>query len=147
VADRAPSLAEEARHLHACLFAAPIDAVVIARYEVAHASACPSAAKGVGHALACPGTLRSSVVAKVVSRRLDAEAVEFALRRRGQGQELTRKMQILCYLVEVRPEYFNEFVNTEPSRFRAWAVLANAALRSAWKWLKGEYLIRRHGLV
>ena len=91
--------------------------------------------------------VNTSVVAKVVARKLDAEAVEFALRRRGQGRELARKMQILCYLVEVRPEYFDEFVNTESSRRRAWAALAGATLRSAWKLLKGEYLIRRHGLV
>jgi hypothetical protein len=120
--------------LHACLFAAPPDPVVIARYEV-------------GHALACPDMLSASMVAKVVARKLDAEAVEFALRRRGKGRELARKMQILCYLVEVRPEYFNRFVNTETSRRRAWSAVGGATLRSAWKLLKGEYLIRRHGLL
>jgi hypothetical protein len=137
VADRVPSLAEEARHLHACLFPVPADAVMVARYEAAHREA------------SAPESSR--IVAKVVARALDAEAVEFALRRRGSvdnpGRELARKMQIVCYLVEVRPEYFDEFVNMQSSRRRAWAALTGATLRSAWKLLKGEYLIRRHGLV
>jgi hypothetical protein len=130
------SPAEEARHLHACLFRAPLDAVTAARYE---AALCEMNAAG------------SPVVARVVARRLDAEAVEFALRRRGslgdQGRDLARRMQILCYLVEVQPAYFGEFVNAENSRSRAWAALAGATLRSAWKLVKGEYLVRRHGLV
>jgi hypothetical protein len=132
VAERVPSLAEEARYLHACLFGTPICDAVIARYEAAH---CLS-----GQAKACPTSV-------VVARRLDAEAVEFALRRRGKGRELARKMQILGYLVEVRPEYLDRFVNSEASRRRAWAAVTGATLRSAWKLLKGEYSIRRHGLV
>jgi hypothetical protein len=140
VAERTPPPAEEARHLHACLFHRPLDAVVIARYEMA---------LQVGHALACPGevNLSGQVVSTVVTRRLDPEAVEFALRRRGLGRELARRMQILCYLVEVRPDYLSEFVNLNSSRSRAWAALLAATLRSGWKLLKGEYLVRRHGLV
>lgn len=167
MADVTPSLAEEARHLHACLFHRPLDAVVIARYQ---------AALEVGYALACPSEVNSSaqVISTVVARRLDAEAVEFALRRRGLGRELARRMQILCYLVEVRPDYLSEFVNLDRSRDApppasfaphgtarvserttatggfaraAWAALLMATLRSGWKLLKGEYLVRRHGLV
>jgi hypothetical protein len=132
VADRAPSLAEEARHLHACLFRAPLDAVSVARYEAA---------------LLEMGAVASPVVMTVVTQRLDAEAVEFALRRRGIGRDLTRRMRILCYLVEVQPAYLDEFINVKSSRGRAWSALAGATLRSAWKLVKGEYLVRRHGLV
>jgi hypothetical protein len=136
VADRTPSLAEEARHLHACLFRAPLDAVTVARYEAA---------------LREMGAAASPVLVRVVARRLDAEAVELALRRRGlagnQGRDLARRMQILCYLVEVQPAYLGEFINAEKSRGRAWAELVGATLRSAWKLVKGEYLVRRHGLV
>jgi len=134
VADPLPSLAEEARQLHYCLFHRPLEPVVIARYESAH--------------LARPhADPPSVVVAKVVTRRLDAEAVEFALRRRGKGSELARKMQIVCYLVEVRPAYLDRFVNFDSSRGRAWVALCGATLSSLWKLLKGEYLIRRHGLA
>jgi hypothetical protein len=136
VTDRTPSLAEEARHLHACLFRAPLDAVTVMRYEAA---------------LREMGAAGSPVVERIVARRLDAEAVEFALRRRGirgdQGGDLARRMQILCYLVEVQPSYLGEFVNQESSRGRAWAELLGATLGSAWKLVKGEYLVRRHGLV
>jgi len=164
-----PSLADEARHLHACVFAAPPDPVVVARYEAAHALAqCRSFFALVAPAILSPVLLREAnfeenptktpaarppalpgcpVVAKVVARKLDAEAVEFALRRRGKGRELARKMQILCYLVEVRPEYLERFVNSETSRRRAWAAVGGATLLSAWTLLKGEYLIRRHGLL
>jgi hypothetical protein len=148
VADRTPSLAEEARHLHACLFRAPLDAVAVARYEAAlremDAAASPVVANVVSNVV-------TNVVATVVALRLDAEAVEFALRRRGlsgnPGGDLARRMQILCYLVEVQPAYLGEFINVESSRGRAWAALLSATLRSAWKLVKGEYLVRRHGLV
>jgi hypothetical protein len=132
VAEQPPSPTEEARYLHTCLFSGSIDAVVAARYQAA-----------LGQALAGP----SALVEKVVARRLDAEAVEFALRRRGQGRDLTRRMQVLCYLVEVRRDYLSEFVNVESSRGGAWAALLGATVRSGWKLLKGEYLVRRHGLV
>jgi hypothetical protein len=122
--------------LHACLFRVPLDAVTVARYEAA---------------LREMGAAGSPVVARVVARRLDAEAVEFALRRRGllgdPARALARRMQILCYLVEVQPAYFGEFINAEKTRCRAWAALTGAASRSVWKLVKGEYLVRRHGLV
>ena len=122
--------------MHACLFRAPLDAVTVARYEAA---------------LREMGAAGSPVVARVVARRLDAEAVEVALRRRGllggQGRALARRLQILCYLVEVQPAYFREFINAKESRGWAWAALAGATLRSVWKLVKGEYLVRRHGLV
>jgi hypothetical protein len=129
-----PSLADEARHLHACLFQLPLDPIVISRYEAAHRQLFADEAQSV-------------VVATVVARRLDAEAVEFALRRRGAGRQLTRKLQVICYLVEVRSAYYSQFVNTGSSRLRAVASLLAATLSCAWKRLKGEYLVRRHGLV
>jgi hypothetical protein len=132
VADWTPSPAEEARHLHACLFRAPVDDVVVSRYAAA---------------LHEMGAAVLPAVSRVVSLRLDAEAVEIALRRRGLGRDLARRMQVLCYLVEVRPGYLGEFVNLESSRGRAWAALLRAVLHSGWKRLKGEYLVRRHGLA
>lgn len=128
-----PSLADEARHLHACLFGRPIDPLTIARYEAAHRQI------GLDHE-------NSTAVATVVARRLDAEAAEFALRRRGTGRVLTRKMQMLCYFAEVRSEYLGDFVNLRPSRARALAALAAATAAGAWKLIKGMYLVRRHGL-
>ncbi len=127
------TLAEEARYFHACLFHQAPDEITIARYEAAHRKLFA-------------GETSSPLVACILGRRLDAEAVEFALRRRGRGQELTRKLQIVCYLVEPRARYLAEFVNLKPSRVRAWAALTGATLGAVWKLCKGEYAIRRHGL-
>jgi hypothetical protein len=128
------SLADEADVLHRCLFSQPLDPSVTARYRAAHEQLFPAEET-------------SATVARVVARRLDAEAVEFALRRRGAGGQLTRKMHILCYLVEVRSAYLPEFVNLQPGRARAVGGLAVALVRAGWKLIKGEYLVRRHGLL
>ena len=128
------SLAGEARHLHACLFHRPADDAVVARYQAAHRALFPDEDP-------------SPLLVKVTARRLDAEAIEFALRRRGRGRELTRKLQIVSYLQEARAEYLAEFVNFKSSRLRAWVSLAAATLGAAWKRCKGEHSIRRHGLL
>ncbi len=132
--DQNQALAEEARHLHACLFHRPADDTVITRYQAAHRELFPNDES-------------SPLVEKIVAHHLDAEAIEFALRRRGKGCELTRKLQIVSYLQEARSEYLAEFVNFKRSRPRAWIALAAATLGALWKRCKGEYSIRRHGLL
>jgi len=129
-----PSLADEARHFHASLFSRNADPSVVTRYEAAHRQAFPN-------------EIPSAAVTRVVARRLDVEAVEFALRRRGAGRQLTRKIQVLCYLVEVRSDYFSLFLNDADARTRAWLALAGETLRTGWKLVKGEFLVRRHGLL
>jgi hypothetical protein len=129
-----PDLAAEARYLHAALFSQPPDPAIVERYLDAHRQL-------FAHEPPSP------LVSTIVERRLDAEAIEYALRRRRAGRELTRKLQILCYLAEVRAAYEHEFVNRHARRARAILALAAAALRSAWKLLKGEVLVRRHGLL
>jgi len=128
-----PSLTDEAAWLHRCLFHRPIEDISQKRYVAAHRR--------------FPQGTGSSLVSRIVARRLDAVAVEFVLRRRGEGRELSRKFQILSYVAEARPEYLSVFVNTSPSRARATAVLLAAPFAAVWKALKGRYLILRHGLV
>ena len=127
------TLAAEARYLHACLFRRPADELTVARYEAAHRRWFA-------------GEETSPLVRRILDRRLDAEAIEFALRRRGRGQELTRKLLIVCYLAEARAEYMGEFVQLQHSPARAWAGLAGATLDAAWKLVMGEYALVRHGL-
>jgi hypothetical protein len=129
-----PSLIDEAVYLHESLFRQPMDAEVAQRYEAAHRKLFPD-------------EKTSATVARLISRRLDVEAVELALRRRPSGFQLTRKIQILCYLVEVRPAYQDHFIATRSSRVNAAISLLDAALRTAWKFCKGEYLVRRHELL
>jgi SAM-dependent methyltransferase len=134
----AQPLPEEARHFHASLFHRLPDTLTVERYESAHHHLFPNAPP-------------SPEITRIVERRLDAEAIEFALRRHSPRRELscqlTRKLQIVSYLAESRAPYLNQFVNLETSRPRAWARLATATLAAAWKLCKGEYLIRRHGLL
>src|SRR6266850_610748 len=127
-------LAAEARYLHAALFSQPADPAIVERYLDAHR-------------LLFPREPASPLMTTIVERRLDAEAIEYALRRRKAGRELTRKLQILSYLAEVRAAYEPEFLNRTARRGRAIVALAAAALRSLWKLLKGEILVRRHGLL
>src|SRR5215472_13723578 len=131
-------LKTEARYLHRCLFHREADELTVARYEAAHCQLFP-------------GEPSSPTIDRIVEQRLDAEAIEFALRRRGVrsklGRELTRKLQIVSYLAEARATYLDQFVNLEPSRASAWAKLATATFGALWKLFKGEYLIRRHGLL
>jgi hypothetical protein len=124
----------EARYFHRCLFQREPDELTVARYEAAHCQLFANEPP-------------SSTVAHIIERRLDVEAIEFVLRRRGRAPELTRKLQTLSYLVEARAPYLDQFVNLKPSRLRAWSKLTAATLGALWKVCKGEYLIRRHGLL
>lgn len=125
---------KEAHYLFACLFGRAPDALTVARYEAAHRELFA-------------GEPTPAWVTRIVERRLDAEAIEFALRRRGRGRELTRKLHICCYLAEARAEYLDRFVNSGASRARAWSALLGGVAGALWKLLKGEYAIRRHGLL
>ncbi|HEX3878679.1 MAG TPA: hypothetical protein VHW24_16945 [Bryobacteraceae bacterium] len=131
---REAALAAEARHLHRCLFHCAPDALTVERYANAHRCWWPNESP-------------SPLLTRIVERNLDAEAVEFALRRRGHGEVLTRKLQIVCYLAESRAAYLHRFINFEASRARAWNALASATLLASWKLVKGEYAVRRHGLL
>jgi len=132
--DLPDELAAEARYLHDALFARPPDALTIERYRAAH------------HRLFAEQPT-SPLVSRIVEQRLDAEAIEYALRARRHGRDLTRKLQILCYLAEARAAYQDEFINRIDRRRGAILRLAGAALRSLWMRLKGELLVRRHGLL
>ena len=127
-------LDEEARFLHAALFSRAADDTILERYRDAHRQLFPD-------------ELTSPLVVRIVGKRLDAEAIEYALRRRKAGRELTRKLQIISYLAESRRAYHDEFVNIERRRVVSFVVLGAAVARSTWKWLKGEMLVRRHGLL
>ncbi len=127
------TLADEARFLHDSLFSKPLDEKIVERYQAAHRSLFPNES---------PGT-----VARIVALGLDVEAVEFALRRRHACPELTRKIQILSYLVEVRAAYQNDFIARKREPVRAILVLLWRIPSAAWKLVKGECLVRFYGLL
>ena len=130
------ALEQEARYLHARFFGRPLPEVVVARYVDANQLCFPNLS-GRDRAL----------LRQVIASRLDPEALELVLRWRKRTPVLTRKIQILFYLLEVRSEYYPYFVNQKPGRARAVAHLALALLRTAWKAVKGAVLVWRYGFV
>jgi len=83
----------------------------------------------------------------ILQRSLDVEAIEFALRRRNPQNLLTKKLLILCYLTESRGAYFTTFVNEQYRPVRAFIKLSFVTLRSLYKLVKGQCLIRMYGIV
>jgi hypothetical protein len=89
----------------------------------------------------------SALTDAIVARGLDAEAIELTLRLRKGPTILTRKIRILFYLVEVRSAYYSFFVGDGESVSRALSGILYSALRTTVQYLKGAYLIRKHGLL
>jgi hypothetical protein len=88
----------------------------------------------------------SPLAQAVVENALDAEAVEYALRVFRGPTVLTRKMQALLFLLEVRSEYYAEFVNERTSRAAARAALGGHGIRAVAVLLRGWLTARRYGL-
>jgi hypothetical protein len=86
-------------------------------------------------------------VAKLIERGVDLEAVEAALRRRSPLNSLTQRFHVLCYLVEVRPEYFTWFVSERSSFGRGVLALGVETLRSLYKTAKGRVLLWVYDVV
>ena len=124
-------LEREARYLHELFFGCNAAPEVVERYVAA--------------SQLCLGEQR--IASLIVEKRLDAEAIELVLRARRLDTVLTRKIQILFYLVEVRSHYYSYFVRCQEGRLRGYWTLAAAVIHTAWKSAKGMYLIRRYGLI
>jgi hypothetical protein len=127
------TLAAEARTFHVAFFGKPPAQAVVERYAAANVH--------------CFGATTGDAVSETVVRRgLDPEAVELVVRGRSDSL-FSRKIQILFYLAEAQGETREAFVPGGENLAAALVGLAAALLRSQWKWLKGQYLVRRHGLV
>jgi hypothetical protein len=136
MADDRQALESEVRHFHALFFHRPLPGPVVDRYVAANHLCFPVL-----------DPKAREMVATIVARRLDAEAIELALRLRKGNRVLTRKIQILFYLVEVRSEYYGDFINRLPGWWRAVLRLFGAVVRTAWKGATGLYLVWRYGFV
>jgi len=130
------TLPEEVRHFHDTFFARTLDQSVIDRYVAAHQHCLPAAND---RALATIDT--------IVSSALDAEAIELVFRLRRPDNVLTRKIQILFYLVEVRAQYYDDFLRDPRDRGQALRGLLGSGLSTVLKYLKGRYLIWRFDLA
>jgi hypothetical protein len=97
------------------------------------------------HAVVFASVPPEAGLAEAVRGAWDLEALEFAWRLRDKDNALSKKVNILFYVMEARPEGFSAFVNSGPAPLRAWAKLSYETLRSAYKLLKGGILLRRLG--
>jgi hypothetical protein len=133
---RREALAREARYFHALFFPGQIPSEVVDRYVAANEL--------------CLGELAESsarLLERVVGANLDAEAIELVLRLEKRDSVLTKKIQILFYLLEVRSQYYPWFVNQRCSFLQAAGTLLFSALRTAVQFVKGKYLIWKYHLV
>lgn len=122
-------LRREADWLHRCVFGNEVPPRVADRYVAAHAHL---------------GIVQGVDVARIVERRLDAEAIEFWLRRRRPDNALTQKLRTLLYLVEIEADYYPLFVRHQGSLWSSLPWLVLCPLRSAFKLCRGHWLARRH---
>jgi SAM-dependent methyltransferase len=129
------SLRNEARYLHNCFFFGDAPPEVVDRYVAANMQYCASSVR---------------LMETIMARSLDAEAIELKLRSRKSPGILTKKIRILFYLLEVRSEYYAAFFGPsgkDEPWFRAVIGLLFGLLQTAAKYVKGAYLVRKHGLI
>lgn len=126
----------ESDHLHRCLFGTPVPDELSALWLAADA-----------HLAGEPGGAVAVDMGRIVTRKLDAEAIELWLRLTRGRNRLTQKMQAMCYLAELRPDHQSWWVGRRPSWLGASLVLSFHAVRTAWKLLKGLFLVRYHRLL
>lgn len=126
-------LSSEAQYFHQCLFAGKLDGAVVARYVQANEVFFKN--------------IDSTFVQKIIEKKLDVQAVELVLRHQNSQNILTKKIQILLYLLEVRSAYLPYFLNDQDRFFSAIFILAQSLLRTAYQYVKGRFLVWRHELV
>jgi SAM-dependent methyltransferase len=130
--DDAATLENEARYLHRMFFKTDAPPEVIERYVAANRVCFPDAD---------PESRR--MIDTILERRLDLEAIELVLRLRGRGGVLTKKIQILFYLIEVRSQYYRYFVNQTDAFWPALAAVLFSVVRTVYQLGKGSILVWR----
>jgi hypothetical protein len=125
-------LKSEADHVHRALFGTDAPEEVKRQYEAALR-------------ILPLDSMPNHDLIRLAEEGADLEAIEIALRRKNPSNALTQRFQVMCYLAEVRPAYFDRFVNRRRSFFTGVLSLGWFSLRSAYKAMKGSYLLRRHG--
>ncbi len=94
-----------------------------------------------------PGGALAVNMHAIIAKRLDVEAIEFWLRVCRGRNRLGQKIQIMCYLAELDQANYHAWVAARPAPLRAWSCMAWHGARSAWKFVKGAFLVRHHCLL
>jgi hypothetical protein len=126
------TLEKEVRYFHRAIFKTDPPSEVIDRYVAANRVCFPEA-----------DLEARRMIDTILDRRLDLESIELVLRLRGRGAALTKKIQILFYLIEVRSQYYGYFVNQKEAFWPALAALLFSVVKTAYQLGKGSILVWR----
>jgi hypothetical protein len=129
-------LEKEVIYFHDQFFTEVLHNTVIERYVAANMLCLPDVNANT-----------ASMIENIIYNKLDVEAIEYAFRIKQRNNDLTKKIQILFYLVEVRASYFPYFFNCRSARLLAVKSILFVTIRTVYKYLKGNYLIWRFKLV
>ena len=133
---RVKRLQQEACYLYPFFFGCCPDPQVIKRYVLAHA-----------HFKIDEADAECKVMETLMKQRLNAEAVEFLLRLRNRENSLTRKVAVLHYIAECRPELHALFVNERPGFLRGLFEVFGGMLRTVLLFVVGYIQVKRFGLA
>jgi hypothetical protein len=91
--------------------------------------------------------ISQEVINRLISSSVDIEALEFAWRKENPENMLSKKIQILFYLLEARSEFYPFFCTDRSSFSAGFAQLLGAVLADCLKLVKGKILLRYHGII
>ena len=81
---------------------------------------------------------------RVLNTVSDLEALELAARYQNKIPYLVHQIQLMVRLAEAVPENRAEFVNAKDRRFRGILLMFWSGIRTVFKLLKGNCLLRKH---
>ena len=88
-----------------------------------------------------------TIVEKIIHDKMDVVALEFVWRLKYPENALSKKIKILYYIVESHKHFTNDFVNLNSQHRTPKVSIAVELVRSAYRYLKGRYLLRRLEVV
>ena len=122
----------EAHKIYAAIFHRPVPPIVIERFAAASAQL---------HQMVDPPELNRYY--RAVAQCADLEALEIAARYTRRSTLPSRKFRLMVYLAETLPENQPFFVNERSSLPAGLWHTFTAVLWTAWKMLKGVWLLKR----
>jgi hypothetical protein len=127
---------DEADRIYRAVFRKPISSKVRDRY-----------CRAVERVLSDFSLEENRAFAKVLRKVSDLEALELAARRQNKMPLLTARFRLMVHLAETLPANQRVFINSSGRRISGYISLAFGGVRTAYKQLKGRYLLRRAGDV
>ena len=83
---------------------------------------------------------------KLVNKKTDLEAIEYALRIKNNNNILTKKFRSLTFICEGHHEYYTFFVNDKDASLKSFLLLTFIPFRAIFMLIKGKMLIKIYGI-